>query len=59
MSGYWQGMYQWASIEHLKEYKNSFVFRMMNKRAIPDTIKSVEMTNQNLIEIIGNQMVSV
>jgi hypothetical protein len=55
--GYWQGMYQWKSIEHLEDYKKSFVFRMMNKRAIQDTIKSVKMINQNLIDIIENKRV--
>lgn len=58
-SGYWQGMYQWKSMKHLEEYKKSFVFRMMNKRAIPETIKSVEMNNQNLIGIIENKKVNM
>ena len=57
--GYWQGMYQWESIEHLEEYKKSFVFRMMNKRAIQETIKSVEIINQNLIDIIKNKRVNM
>ncbi len=57
--GYWQGMYQWKSIKHLEEYKKSFVFRMMNKRAIHETIKSVEMTNQNLIDIIEDKRVNI
>ena len=37
-NGYWQGMYQWESSEHLEDYKSSFVFKVMNKRAIPGTI---------------------
>ncbi len=57
--GYWQGMYQWKSIKHLEEYKKSFVFRMMNKRAIQETIKSVEMTNQNLFDIIDDKKVNI
>ena len=56
--GYWQGMYQWESVKYLEEYKKSFVFRMMNKRAIQETIKSVEMSNQNLIDIIENKRVN-
>ena len=50
--GYWQGMYQWKSIEYLEDYKKSFVFKMMNKRAIADSITSTEMINQKLIDFI-------
>ena len=58
-NGYWQGMYQWKSIGHLNDYKKSLVFRMMNKRAIRETIKSVEMINQNLIDVIENKRVNM
>jgi len=51
-SGYWQGMYQWKSKEDLEEYKNSFVYRMMNNRAIADSIKSYEVMNQKLSDVI-------
>jgi hypothetical protein len=47
-NGYWQGMYQWKSIKHLNEYKKSFVFRVMNKRAIPDSLNSVQFENKSL-----------
>ena len=57
--GYWQGMYQWKSIKHLEDYKKSFVFRMMNRRAINKTIKSVEMINQKLIDIIEDKSVNI
>lgn len=50
---YWQGMYQWKSVEHLEDYKRSFVFKMMNKRAIPGSITSVELINQSLAEFIA------
>lgn len=50
--GYWQGMYQWKSVEYLEDYKKSFVFKMMNKRAITDSINSMEMMNQSLTEFI-------
>lgn len=55
--GYWQGMYQWKSINHLEEYKKSFVFKMMNKRAIPDSITSVEITNQSLTDFVDNHKI--
>ena len=51
-NGYWQGMYQWKSLKHLEEYKKSFVFRIMNKRAIPGSIISFEIENENLINLI-------
>jgi hypothetical protein len=47
-NGYWQGMYQWESLEYLEEYKRSFVYKLMNKRAIPKTIKSVQYENKSL-----------
>jgi len=48
-NGYWQGMYQWESKQALNEYKASFVFRMMNKRAIKSSISSFELYNQPLL----------
>ena len=33
-NGYWQGMYQWQTQKHLECYLKSFVFKMMNKRAL-------------------------
>ncbi len=51
-NGYWQGMYQWESKEALDEYKKSFVFKMMNKRAIKSSLKSTEFEKQQLIDFI-------
>ena len=51
-NGYWQGMYQWNSKKHLEEYKNSFVYKMMNKRAITNTIRSNEFSNKKLTDFI-------
>jgi hypothetical protein len=45
-------MYQWESLEHLEEYKKSFVFKVMNKRAIPETIKSIQYENKSLDNFI-------
>ena len=33
-SGYWQGLYQWRSPMDLETYRKSFIFLMMNKRAV-------------------------
>jgi len=51
-NGYWQGMYQWKSMKYLEDYKKSFVFNMMNKRAISKTIKSTVLKNQKLADFI-------
>ena len=55
-NGYWQGMYQWKTRKHLEDYKKSFVFRMMNKRALPETIYSPELENQTLDKFIQNHI---
>ena len=47
-NGYWQGMYQWESLRDLKDYKKSFVYKMMNKRAIPESIQSNILLNNSL-----------
>jgi hypothetical protein len=52
-NGYWQGMYQWKTHNHLEEYLKSFVYRMMNKRAITETISSREYRNQLLLNYIN------
>lgn len=51
-NGYWQGMYQWESVEKLEEYKKSFVFKMMNKRAIPESISLFQIENKSLDKYI-------
>jgi hypothetical protein len=55
-NGYWQGMYQWESFEYLEEYKKSFVFKVMNKRAIPETITSIQYENKSLDNFIKEKV---
>lgn len=50
--GLWQGLYQWDSVENLNEYKKSFVFRMMNRRAIPESLLMNEIVNESLFDFI-------
>jgi hypothetical protein len=57
-NGYWQGMYQWTSKEALEEYKKSFVFKMMNKRAIDETVHSMDLDKESLINFIEKNKVS-
>lgn len=47
-NGCWQGMYQWKSMEDLEEYKKTFIYRMMNKRAVPESIQSIKWKDQTL-----------
>ena len=51
-NGYWQGMYQWETEQALYDYTQSFVYRIMNKRAIHSTISSLELKGEQLIEYI-------
>lgn len=52
-TGYWQGMYVWKSENHLDAYKKSFVFRMMNKRALTGTVQSKTISNCPLADLIA------
>ena len=54
-NGYWQGMYQWESIDYLEDYKNSFVFKLMNRRAIPESINSVKYENRSIHSFIPDE----
>ena len=55
-NGFWQGMYQWESVKDLEDYQKSFVYRMMNNRAVPETIQSEVFPNQKLDEFVQNRM---
>ena len=51
-NGYWQGMYEWRSLNHLETYKHSFVYRMMNKRARKGTVESYTISKYHLSDLI-------
>ena len=55
-NGYWQGMYQWKTQNHLEDYLKSFVYKMMNKRAIQETIKSFQYENNSLDNFIKEKV---
>jgi hypothetical protein len=57
-NAYWQGMYQWKSDLALEEYKRSFVFRLMNKRAIKDSVTYIEVNDHVLARFIESSIVS-
>lgn len=52
-NGYWQGMYEWESLEHLEAYKQSFVYRMMNKRSLNGTLNSQTFPDCQLSDMIS------
>ena len=51
-NGYWQGMYEWKSARHLEAYWLSFVYRMMNKRALKGSVQSYAIPNGRLSDLI-------
>ena len=55
-NGYWQGMYQWESLEYLEEYKQSLVFKVMNKRANPNTIHFIQFENLSLDNVVKEKV---
>ena len=54
----WQGMYQWKSEKHLDEYLKSFVYKMINKRVINNSLLIREPGNRKLIKFIDNRIIS-
>jgi hypothetical protein len=56
-NGYWQGMYQWESERALDDYKRSFVFRVMNRRAIQGTVTTWDIPDQRLLDFIENHKI--
>jgi len=57
-NGYWQGMYQWESKQALEEYKKSFVYKIMNKRAKIGSLSSKEFSDQALVSYIEKIKIS-
>jgi hypothetical protein len=49
-----QGIYQWTSREMAEHYPDTFIFKLMTKRAAPGTISYEIMPNTDLAEYISN-----
>jgi hypothetical protein len=56
-NGYWTGMYQWVSEKQLERYKRSFVFAMMKKRALPDSLHLLEFPGKRLSDYVDHHLV--
>ena len=52
-NGYWLGIYQWESKHALDAYKQSFVLRMMNSRAIEGSVTYHELDHYRLTDYIA------
>jgi hypothetical protein len=50
--GYFQGIYQWKSEEAAKNYPESFIFKLMTKRAAPGTVNYEVIPDTELSDYI-------
>jgi len=48
-----QGIYQWASKEMAESYPDTFIFKLMTKRAAPGTVSYEIIPNSNLSEYLS------
>mgnify|MGYP001824571349 CR=1 FL=1 len=51
-TGYWQGVYEWESAEAVREYRGSFVLRLMNRRAESESILYTVVEGMHLTDFI-------
>ena len=51
-NGYFQGIYQWKTLEYAKKYTKSFAFRFMTKRSTPDSVSYKIIPNKSMKEYI-------
>ena len=57
-TGYWQGLYQWESVEAIEKYKKSFVLRIMNKRSNKDTLSYKTISDLNIEDYLKKVVVN-
>jgi hypothetical protein len=55
-TGYFQGVYQWESKELAEDYPNSFIFKLMAKRAAPKTVSYEIFPDTDISEYIKNRI---
>jgi hypothetical protein len=51
-TGYWQGIYQWDNTAAIKKYQKSFVFGIINKRSVENSISYKVIPNLNIDEFL-------
>lgn len=52
-TGFWQGLYQWDSVEAIEKYKNSFVLGIMNKRSDKETLSYKTISDKSIDEYLN------
>lgn len=52
-TGCWQGVYEWESAEAVQAYRTSFVLRLMNRRAVSDSIAYRVMEETHLADFVN------
>jgi len=55
--GYFQGIYQWASEEFAEKYPQSFIFKMVTKRAAENTLSYEVFPNTLLSEFVESLLI--
>jgi len=56
--GYFQGIYQWASEELANDYPNTFIFKVMTKRAVEGTLSYEIIPDTILLEYIESLLLN-
>ena len=51
-SGFWQGVYEWESVDAVEAYRSSFVLRLMTRRAEPESISYAVMEGTRLADFV-------
>ena len=51
-NGYWMGLYEWKSLQALRDYRGSFVLKVMNRRASAGSVTYRELPGTNLSDYI-------
>lgn len=55
-TGYWQGLYQWETVDAIKKYEKSFVLGMMNKRSDDSTIEYKIILKKDIKEYLDEHI---
>ena len=55
-TGYWQGLYQWETVESIKKYQNSFVLGFMNRRSDENTLEYKIILKKDIREYLDEHI---
>ena len=54
---FWMGMYEWKSVQALEKYKQSFVLKMMNRRAATGSVSYRVLPKMRLMEFVEENLI--